>query len=64
VTITVRFANFRTLTRSHTAREPLASEETLSTGAVRMLLPFLDHRENPRQTKLRLIGIRAEKLVR
>jgi DNA polymerase IV (DinB-like DNA polymerase) len=64
VTITVRFANFRTLTRSHTPREPLTSEQALYAGAVRLLLPFLDHRENPRQTKLRLIGVRAEKLVR
>jgi DNA polymerase IV (DinB-like DNA polymerase) len=64
VTITVRFANFRTLTRSHTPREAMTSEETLYAGAVRLLLPFLDHRENPRQTKLRLIGVRAEKLVR
>ena len=64
VTITVRFANFRTLTRSHTAREELATEESLSAGAVGLLLPFLDDRENPRQTKLRLIGVRAEKLLR
>jgi nucleotidyltransferase/DNA polymerase involved in DNA repair len=64
VTITVRFANFRTLTRSHTPREPMTSEQALYADAVRLLLPFLDHRENPRQTKLRLIGVRAEKLVR
>jgi DNA polymerase IV (DinB-like DNA polymerase) len=64
VTVTVRFANFRTLTRSRTQSEHLASEEALYTGAVRLLLPFLDHRENPRKTKLRLIGVRAEKLVR
>jgi DNA polymerase IV (archaeal DinB-like DNA polymerase) len=64
VTITVRFAHFRTLTRSYTAREEMTSEETLYAGAVRLLLPFLDQRENPRGTKIRLIGVRAEKLVR
>src|SRR3989442_1253758 len=64
VTVTVRFADFRTLTRSHTPRAHLASEDALYAGAVRLLLPFLDHRENPRQKKLRLIGVRAEKLVR
>ena len=64
VTITVRFAHFRTLTRSHTAREEMATEEALYTGAERLLLPFLDQRENPRGTKIRLIGVRAEKLVR
>ena len=64
VTITVRFSNFRTLTRSHTPREAMTSEQALYAGAVRLLLPFLDHRENPRQTRLRLIGVRAEKLLR
>src|SRR5213594_4771348 len=64
VTVTVRFADFRTLTRSHTPRAHLASEDALYTGAIRLLLPFLDHRENPRQKKLRLIGVRAEKLAR
>lgn len=64
VTITVRFSNFRTLTRSQTPREPLTSEEALHAGAVRLLLPFLDQRENPRLRKLRLIGVRAEKLLR
>jgi DNA polymerase IV (archaeal DinB-like DNA polymerase) len=64
VTVTVRFANFRTLTRSHTPPEALTSEPALYATAVRLLLPFLDHRENPRQTKLRLIGVRAEKLLR
>jgi hypothetical protein len=42
----------------------MTSEETLYAGAVRLLLPFLDQRENPRGTKIRLIGVRAEKLVR
>jgi DNA polymerase IV (DinB-like DNA polymerase) len=64
VTITVRFAHFRTVTRSHTSREELTSEEALYADAVRLLLPFLDQRENPRGTKIRLIGVRAEKLVR
>ena len=64
VTVTVRFENFITFTRSHTPRAPLTTEQALYTGAVRLLLPFLDHRENPRQRKIRLIGVRAEKLVR
>jgi nucleotidyltransferase/DNA polymerase involved in DNA repair len=64
VTVTVRFENFSTSTRSHTAREPRVTEQALFTAAVRLLLPFLDHRENPRHRKIRLIGVRAEKLVR
>ena len=62
--MTVRFTNFRTRTRSHMPLEPLASEDALSGGAVGLLLPFLDARENPRQRKIRLIGVRAEKLLR
>jgi DNA polymerase IV (archaeal DinB-like DNA polymerase) len=64
VTITVRFAHFRTVTRSHTTRDEIASENALYAGAVELLRPFLDQRENPRGTKIRLIGVRAEKLVR
>src|SRR4029450_10772097 len=64
VNITVRFAHFRTVTRSHTTREEIASEDALYVGAVELLRPFLDQRENPRGTKIRLIGVRAEKLVR
>jgi DNA polymerase IV (DinB-like DNA polymerase) len=63
-TVTVRFTNFRTCSRARTAREPLTSEEALYDQAVELLLPFLDERENPRQRKVRLIGLRAEKLVR
>jgi len=31
---------------------------------LRLLLPFLDHRENPKRRLIRLIGVRVEKLVR
>ena len=64
VTLTVRFTNFVTLTRSHTVREPLVSEAALWESALALLRPFLDARENPKQRKLRLIGVRVEKLVR
>jgi DNA polymerase IV (DinB-like DNA polymerase) len=64
VTITVRFAHFRTLTRSHTSREDVASEEALYARAASLFEPFFDARENPRGTKIRLVGVRAEKLQR
>jgi nucleotidyltransferase/DNA polymerase involved in DNA repair len=64
VTITVRFAHFRTVTRSHTSREGIASEPALYEAAAGLFAPFFDARENPRATKIRLIGVRAEKLVR
>jgi hypothetical protein len=62
--VTVRFENFITFTRSRTGREAWTSEEALSAEALELLLPFLDDRENPRHRKLRLIGVRAEKLSR
>ena len=64
VTITVRFAHFRTLTRAHTSREEVASEASLYAVAAQLFAPFFDARENPRGTRIRLIGVRAEKLQR
>jgi len=64
VTVTVRFENFMTFTRSHTSREAWTSEDALCAEAIALLVPFLDDRENPRHRKLRLIGVRAEKLAR
>ena len=64
VTVTVRFENFITFARSRTTREAWASEEALGATALELLLPFFDDRENPRRRKLRLIGVRAEKLIR
>jgi DNA polymerase IV (archaeal DinB-like DNA polymerase) len=64
VTVTVRFENFITSARSRTSREAWTSEEALCAAALELLLPFLDDRENPRHRKLRLIGVRAEKLSR
>ena len=64
VTVTVRFENFITFARSRTGREAWTSAEALGAEALELLRPFLDDRENPRHRKLRLIGIRAEKLYR
>src|SRR5207247_411359 len=64
VTVTVRFENFITFARSRTGLEAWTSEEALCAAALELLLPFLDDRENPRHRKLRLIGVRAEKLSR
>jgi nucleotidyltransferase/DNA polymerase involved in DNA repair len=64
VTVTVRFMNFRTVTRSHTGPEALSTEEALGAEAARLLEPFLDRRENPKSRLIRLIGVRVEKLGR
>jgi nucleotidyltransferase/DNA polymerase involved in DNA repair len=64
VTVTVRFSGFQTRSRSHTGAAPLRSEEDLQGEVRRLLEPFLDARENPKGKKLRLIGVRVEKLLR
>jgi hypothetical protein len=53
-----------TLTRSRTAPIPIVTQDTLEALARDLLLPFFDERENPRRRKIRLIGVRAEKLLR
>lgn len=63
VAITVRFADFETLTRSRTSPRPLETREDLEGAMLRLLLPFLDRRENPKRKKIRLIGVRVEKLA-
>jgi DNA polymerase IV (DinB-like DNA polymerase) len=64
ITVTVRFENFITFARSRTVRDAWTSEQALCEAALELLVPFLDDRENPRHRKLRLIGVRAEKLCR
>ena len=64
VTVTVRFENFVTLTRSRTAEAPLVTQDALERLARDLLLPFFEERENPKGRKIRLIGVRAEKLLR
>jgi DNA polymerase IV (DinB-like DNA polymerase) len=63
VAITVRFADFETKTRCHTVRKPIATNELLESEAFKLLLPFLNARENPQNKKFRLVGVRVEKLI-
>jgi DNA polymerase IV (DinB-like DNA polymerase) len=62
VTITVRFADFTTKTRSATLAAPARDAATLQFEAMRLFAPFFDKRENPAQKDIRLIGVRVEKL--
>jgi DNA polymerase IV (DinB-like DNA polymerase) len=64
VVVTVRFADFETSTRSYTLPQPASSPRTLTFQAMKLLMPFLDRRENPRQKLIRLIGVRVEKLAK
>ncbi len=62
VVLTVRFEDFKTVTRSHTLPESADTLAVLKREMMRMLLPFLDRRENPEKKKIRLVGIRIEQL--
>jgi DNA polymerase IV (DinB-like DNA polymerase) len=62
VALTVRFADFDTKSRSHTLSEPAAEGAVLQREALKLLMPFLDRRENPRRKLIRLLGVRVEKL--
>ena len=62
IAATVRFADFETRSRSHTLIAAASSLQTLQFEAMKIMMPFLDVRENPRRKKIRLLGIRVEKL--
>jgi DNA polymerase IV (DinB-like DNA polymerase) len=62
IVITVRFAGFITKTRSHTLKKPASSLVELKRETIKLLMPFLDKRENPQMKKIRLVGARVEKL--
>lgn len=64
VGIAVRFADFQTVTRVRTLDAPASSFNTLRQETMKLLLPFLDKRENPRLKPIRLLGVRVEKLHR
>lgn len=61
VAITVRFGDFETKTRAHTLKQVVGSRKVLESEAIKLLLPFLDSRANPRRKMIRLIGVRIEK---
>ncbi len=62
IVITVRFKGFETVTRSHTLSKPAGSLEALKFEAIKLLMPFFDKRENPKNKLIRLVGVRVEKL--
>ncbi|MDO8594356.1 MAG: DNA polymerase IV [bacterium] len=62
IVLTVRFADFETISRSRTLPEPTGSAEILRRHVTQMFFPFLDRQENPKRKKIRLVGVRLEKL--
>jgi DNA polymerase IV (archaeal DinB-like DNA polymerase) len=64
VVILVRFADFTTVSRGHALQKKGRTQAELEFEAVRLFMPFLDHRENPQGKPLRLLGVRMEKLAK
>ncbi len=62
VVVIVRFSNFDTRSRARTLPAPASRLKPLQSEALRLILPFLDSRENPKGRAIRLIGVRLEKL--
>lgn len=60
--ITVRFADFTTKTRAATLKASDVRLETIDFQVYRLLMPFLDLRENPERKSFRLLGVKIEKL--
>lgn len=63
VVATVRFSDFETKTRSRTLHRRLSRLNQLEFEAMKLLMPFVDGRLNPKRKLIRLIGVRVEKLV-
>ena len=64
VTVTVRFTGFVTVSRARTGPAPRTTADELHDEVRGLLEPFFDARENPRGKRIRLIGVRVEKLSR
>jgi len=62
VGITVRFEGFETKTRVKTLPVATNDRTQFEFETLKLLLPFLDARENPKRKAIRLIGIKIEKL--
>ena len=60
ITLTVRFSGFQTINSSKTIEET-RNIKVLELQALKLLLPFLDRRKNPRLKSFRLIGLRLER---
>ena len=66
VGITVRFADFMTVTRIVTLKEPVTATsvtalKTMQFQVLRLFMPFLDRRENPGHKAIRLLGVKVER---
>jgi len=62
VAVVVRFSDFETKTTAKTFKNFSGQKKDFKIIALKLLLPYIDHRKNPRRKKIRLVGVRLEKL--
>ena len=60
--ITVRFSDFETKTTAKTLKKETKIEKEFIIEALKLLLPYLDKRKNPKKKLIRLIGVKMERL--
>jgi len=63
VIVTVRFADFQTISRSHTFPTHRCQSGDIYRYALQLVMPFIDGRANSEKKSIRLIGIRIEQLI-
>lgn len=63
VSIIVRWHDFTTISSAHTLSSPATSAAHVQAETLRLLMPFLDSRRNPQHKRIRLLGVRLEKLI-
>ena len=65
MTVTIRFSDFETKTSSKGFKDAitLGDKKKFELELLRLILPFLDRRSNPKSKSIRLIGVRIEKLA-
>jgi DNA polymerase IV (DinB-like DNA polymerase) len=61
IAITVRFSGFETKTSAKTLKRLSCSEKDFKIESLKLLLPYLDKRKNPKLKLIRLIGVKLEK---
>ena len=64
IAITVRFADFETKNYSKSPKKTIGIDDykKFELESLKLILPFLDKRKNPKLKQIRLIGVRADKL--
>ncbi len=65
ITITIRFYDFNTKTSSKSLKSGITinDKKIFELEILKLILPFLDKRSNPKLKPIRLIGVRIEKLI-